>query len=422
MNVNLELIMCLIGNLFRIYIINYFFQIFLQEEDEKKGRWLRILYCALYFLVNSGVVFYWNAPPKMIIMTNIVGCTLLAWSYRGHWKDSVYAIVIVITMNIICEDMVYYFLSNLQIGYIKSLSILAANLLFFMIALLLKKVINFKQGQEITLFEWTAVVLVPVCSVFISVIALDKCKDEKIVVIGGTCLILINIFLFFLLDRIQRLNCRQQYLGLLEQQNQVYESQIKLLRASEEKVLAIKHDIKNHFLALEQLAEQNHCSQIKTYIHSLAPSIDLQKQIVSTGNPIIDGFLNMKLNEAITYGAQVETDVKISKNLPIDLNHISIILGNLLDNALRALKNCRKDDKLLAVTMYQEPGKLFMKIRNVHSETICKFGSVFKTTKKRKQGHGIGLKNVQRVLDEYCGQMEIEYTDDIFIVKLVMFI
>ena len=157
------------------------------------------------------------------------------------------------------------------------------------------------------------------------------------------------------------------------------------------------------------------------YIYKLISLVENQRRIVSTGNLAIDGFLNLKLNEAIMYGADIETDLNISTNVSISSENISIILGNLLDNALRAIKGCQKN-KFLTVVMRQNPGILFIEIKNSYNNQIRRVGDVFQTTKERKEGHGFGLKNVQRVVEEYHGKMEVSYTKEVFSVKLIMFL
>ena len=77
---------------------------------------------------------------------------------------------------------------------------------------------------------------------------------------------------------------------------------------------------------------------------------------------------------------------------------------------------------MLAVVMRQEPGKLFIRVENTYTEKIRRTGNVFKTTKRQKAGHGIGLKNVQRAVDSYNGQMDIETGDHLFSVKLLLYL
>lgn len=422
MRFNIELFMCLAGNLFSMYIISRSFSIFFEADASTKRKWARFSCYGVYYLFNSIAAFYLYWPPIMIISTNVAGCALVSWSYRGKWKHRICAVLLIVTMSIVCENAVYYYLNSLHVEHIDLICILATNLLFFMLVLLLQKAIDLKYGEEFAFLEWAAVVVIPVCSLLVSVIVLDDCKGEVTVLIGGISMILINVFLFFLLDRVHKIYRVQLTLALLEQQNQAYESQMELLRDSEERITSLRHDIRNHFLVLDQLAEQNDCQEAKNYIHSLMPLVEAQQKLIFTGNPVLDGFLNLKLNEASIYGAHVETDLQISKNIPIAPKDMSIILGNLLDNAIKALSLCKKKPPLLTITMRQEPGALLIEIKNSYNGAVRKFGNSFQTTKRKKEGHGIGLKNVQRVVETYHGQMEIDYTEELFIVKLVMFI
>ena len=418
---DLELILCLTGNLFGIYIISRFFALFFEKQGSNQRKWFRFVCYSFYYIFNSLASLYFFWPPVLILSTNVIGCLLVSWSYKGKWKHRIRAVLLIVAMSVVCEDVVYYYFSNLHIKHLTLIVILSSNLLYFMLALLLQKVVELRHGEEIAFLEWIVVIIVPVCSLLVSIVALDDCKDELSIVVGGISMIVMTVFLFVLLDRIQHMHRNQLDLALLEQQNQAYESQMKLMRDSEERVTALRHDLKNHFLVLNQLAEQSQCTEVTQYIHRLMPLISPREKIVSTGNPVIDGFLNLKLNEAATYGAKIDTEINISSNLPIAPKEISIVLGNLLDNAIRALKEC-ESHSFLAIIMRQEPGILFIEIKNSHNGRIHRVGNMFKTTKEQKKGHGIGLKNVQRVVEEYHGQMEINNTEESFFVKLVMFI
>ncbi|MEG0830383.1 MAG: GHKL domain-containing protein [Anaerovoracaceae bacterium] len=407
-----------------MYIISRFFHVFFQTDGSKKRKLVRFSGYVLYYCINSASFLYLDWAPKIIILTNIVGSIILASSYIGTWKYRICAIVAVVASYTVCEDLVYNLLVNLHIERMLVTGILAADFLFFMIVLLLQKVIDLKNGDDIAFLEWLSIVLIPICSLFVSAIVLDNCKDEIAVAIGGISMILVNVFAFYLLDRIQCMYKSLLDVTLLEQQNQAYENQMLLSKASEEKITMLRHDMKNHFLALHQLAEKDKCKEIQKYLDSLKPLAEMGTNFASTGNYVIDSFLNVKLGKAIQYGTEVKTDLKISNDISISHKDISIILGNLLDNALRAIENCDNGigKKILHVTMKEEPGKLFIQMENSHSESIRKVDNTFKTTKAKEVGHGIGLKNVQRVVDAYHGHMEIDYTDDSFLVRLFLFL
>ena len=56
------------------------------------------------------------------------------------------------------------------------------------------------------------------------------------------------------------------------------------------------------------------------------------------------------------------------------------------------------------------------------NEKLRRKGKGFQTTKRNKYGHGIGLKNVGQIVEAYGGHMEIEHTDEMFSVEMLLFI
>lgn len=63
------------------------------------------------------------------------------------------------------------------------------------------------------------------------------------------------------------------------------------------------------------------------------------KVIYSTsGNTIIDGLVNYKLQSVASENIKVETEIVVPEQLNIDIADLVTLLGNLLDNALEALK------------------------------------------------------------------------------------
>ncbi len=418
----LESVVYLVGNLFSIYMIRCFFHIFFDTEASKLRKCLRVIAYVFYYCFNSAGFLYFHWPPALILLTNLVGCMMVSRTYIGKWKHRICAAIAIVSMSVLCENTIYYLLTFSGIRYTVTIGTTATNLLLFMIILLLQKTVDLKRGVEITFLEWASILFVPICSLFVSIIALDNCNDEAAAAFGGICMIFLNVLLFFLFDRIQSMYRKQLALTLFMEQSRAYENQMQMLQLSEEWISALRHDMKNHFIALNQLAEENDCPSVQQYLHSLTSFAEPQKTFAATGNTVIDSLLNLKLSEAAEYGAEIKTEFRILKEIPIEAKDICILLGNLLDNSLRALKNCRQEKKVLAVVMRQEPGKLFIRVENTYTEKIRRTGNVFKTTKRQKAGHGIGLKNVQRAVDSYNGQMDIETGDHLFSVKLLLYL
>jgi len=97
---------------------------------------------------------------------------------------------------------------------------------------------------------------------------------------------------------------------------------------------------------------------------------------------------------------------------------LSIILGNILDNAIEGcLRDSRSDDdKIIKFNMYYKKESLLIDVENtVDEKTIKKSGNKLLSSKIRKHNKsGYGIANVKQVLDNYGGNMITQTLDDRF--------
>lgn len=417
----IEIVVYLIGNLFRIYVISILFRILLHGTESKVMKVLRQSGYTLFYIINSSCFIFLQWSASIIFLTNIIGTILISITYEGTWKYRVGAVISGAALYTICEDFIYYLLVILEVEYIAAIGIIAANLLFFTIVQLMKKVAVSKTHIVIPIEEWLISIIIPVLSLLTSMIVLDECNHESSVALGGICLIIINMSLFIMTDHIQDMYQKQVDISLLKQQNQAYENQMLLLKASEERLSSLRHDLKNHLLAIEKMVLENDGDSVETYLNRLFSEVEDSFIFAETGNYIIDAFINLKLANAEHLGITVKTDLKISKELNIEPRDISVILGNLLDNAVEAAVKCEKR-KEITVIMKEDRGTLYLKIKNSYRDNIKSEGGKILSTKSNQRKHGIGLRNVQKVVELYQGVMEIDYVDGIFSVDLVLFL
>ena len=99
--------------------------------------------------------------------------------------------------------------------------------------------------------------------------------------------------------------------------------------------------------------------------------------------------------------------------LPEKVRHsfdINVILGNLLENAIEAAG--KTENKYLSVHIKLKRGILKVKIENSFESCILceeqnRKETILKTTKPFTEQHGIGLKNVKKIVEKYNGTMAV---------------
>ena len=126
-------------------------------------------------------------------------------------------------------------------------------------------------------------------------------------------------------------------------------------------------------------------------------------KLLIVGNPIVIGFLYGKFMESEKYSIDISYKVNIDDlDVGIPIYKLVEILGNLIDNAVEALK-ASSVEKLLYVEIVEGSSEFEIKVRN-RSEVIeqSEIENFFKKGfSKKGTGRGLGLYNVKNICSEY---------------------
>ena len=224
-----------------------------------------------------------------------------------------------------------------------------------------------------------------------------------------------------ILEHLKQLQQNRLELSLLEQENRAYENQLQELSAMEDSMRSLRHDIKNHLLVLQEMAGKHDFSNMNRYVESLNDMVEQSRPFSETGNVTVDSLLNIKLKAANhRLGLEPVLELAIPSSLPIENHDLCIILGNLLDNAIEALEQCRNG--YLGISMKAEAGVLFLQIVNSYTGPLRKQGECILTSKADSQEHGIGLNNVKKIVEKYHGEMHFETEDDLFHAEILLYL
>ena len=291
----------------------------------------------------------------------------------------------------------------------------ASVLLTLISELLTEKIISRK--KDIAGEQGIALTLVPAVSIVVSILITSPYTDFELMIIS-IGFFLINFLIFHLYERLS-LALHEKYENeILKQKLQSYSSQVQVMMESEEKVKALRHDLKHHMNEIRLMAIQNKTAEIQNYIEDMQEFVSNPEEIVASGNQEVDSVLNYMLQRAKrelnTVDVQVQLPEKFSHTF--DLN---VILGNLLENAIEGAG--LTEEKRLELRIVFQKGILQIEIENsFHGKLTQRRGRLF-TTKPDKELHGIGLNNVRKIVEKYNGLMEVRPGKDIFFVKVMLY-
>lgn len=404
------------GNLFRIYVIYRFFKLFF-EKAYRRNTLILAAYAA-YFILNS-LAFLLLESPYINLFTNLFCTFLLTYFYDARLRMRLLAVLMIYAINLTCEEIIYRISLAVNSAETLTVSIIAPNLLLLPLVLSFGKLIDLKFGQRVSFVEWICMIFVPILSIFILSFAFNGNADDTMAAIATAGLLVMNILVFHLFDHISSGYQKEYELAFQRQQNEAYENQLRLQKKADRQMEVFRHDIKNHLIALQSLAEFKDNDGLVSYINEMTTFVQKPELLIYSGNTVIDSILNIKLQQAKEMGAEISTEVNLPEQVPVSPLDLNIILANLLDNAIQALQSC--SIKQLFVSVTYDKNVLYIEIENTYKEKLLTKGSKLLTTKKEKAGHGVGLSSVEQAAARYEGHVEVEHTETMFTVSVLLY-
>lgn len=412
----LEVIFYLLANAFRIYAVSRFVKSFFNDENMKP----KLLLCsfAAYYIINS-LCFLVVPNPIVNLITNIVPLFLITMLFECKIMIKIVISLLVYAVNMFSDGVVFAVSKALDINTIVISSGLITSLTVYAIEMIWEHYKRFKYMEVVRTSYLFALLLVPLCSIVIGILTIQQANFRTVIL--SALLLIINALVFYLFDSLVRLYNDRHEKMMLEQQNKAYINQIKLVYDSQNALRYYRHDMRNHLFKMRDMVEKSEYKQLEEYIGQAVSYMKIDKKVIDSGNSEIDCLLNYKLRNIDEMNIKLETKFVLPHELFINVFDINIVLGNLIDNALEALKQC--DERELIVRLTYSKGVMFITIKNSFSGNIKIDSNNQKlfTTKKDFKNHGLDLQSVQYTIDKYYGTMEIETTEKMFIVKALMY-
>ncbi|MBE6843847.1 MAG: GHKL domain-containing protein [Ruminococcus sp.] len=399
-----------ISNLFRIYVLFRFSQFWFQKREIPS--WIEYLAYISYFILNTGcyVIFH---NTQLNLLSNIIPFFLITFLYKSKMMTRTVTTVMIYAISMVWDGIIYAGAQALSIDSVIISTGIAATLMVFLTELLVERLIRYKQHQKMLAIHILTILTIPTASIVIGIFTMQPAQFEShpdMIAVECFLLLLINFMVFALYDMIGKMYKQQNMQIVLQNQNEAYSNQIEIMNMTQRQIRFLKHDMKNHLSKISSLASQHNYEGILKYVAEAEQYIEIHKSFVESGNTEIDSILNLKLNEADAIGTTIQTEVMIPTTLPISAFDVNIILGNLLDNATNALKQCK--DKRLYVKIEYESGVLYIVVKNTFiapCETAV------------KEGYGTGLMSVNNTVEKYNGTMKCTKQDNVFNVNIMIY-
>ncbi len=181
-----------------------------------------------------------------------------------------------------------------------------------------------------------------------------------------------------------------------------------------------RHDYRHHIQTMKAHLALGELEELDRYLDELDEDLNTVDTVIKTGNVMMDAILNSKISLAKRRDIAVEADAYVPKELPLSEVDMSLIIGNLLDNAMEACESvAEKKDRFIRIYIDMIKGQLYIYVMNSMGGRVKKVGNVYFTT-KRGGYHGFGLGRIDRVIRKYEGYLKRQHEEGVFATEIML--
>lgn len=423
-----------------IEIVCYFtfFDIFAVKRKLSKSKIIITVFLLVLFL-RLCIHFLRNYTIIKILITIIIILLSMLYLYKISTIKALILTFFVQGILAIIDYIIIMILAKLygDITALESASALIGRLIIILsrlilfVGLIILSRISTKKNNSVTADmsdkEWIQFLIFhifTICAVMLMTSSVIKSYHSDIIAIYyiiAIGLIVLNLVVFHLISEILENSrnmkeaeaLRQQSIGQLELYNSMRENyNIQRQRT---------HEYKNQIVCMDMLMKKKDYSKLEDYIGNISDGLDAQLDMVDTNNDVVNAIFNAKYYEAIKNDVLVVLKINDLSDIKISDNDIVTILSNLLDNAIEAAKQCDIGKRIVKIKMLYEDAVLSIAVSNSYkAEPVLTEDGYIRTTKKDREEHGWGMRNVVTTLEKYNAEYIIDYKNGEFVFSIIM--
>ena len=406
--------MILIVGILHTALLKKVLDTFLPAGDKDRLMW-KIVFAGYYLLTTAAYgVFHVSFPYEICNLAGIIGVTCF---YCGAWEKKTW-----ISMVWFCLDTGSGTAVSLACSEMVGMQQAAVSALLLLICVaVVCHIPDPRESMEKALDKKQMCLLsaIPMLSVTVFWGLMYGNIGRLTAVFVCVVVLALNMCVFYLYHILLENYVQLREQDIYKQQTIAYQNQFEIMKESQSRIRALKHDMKNHVLALEGLAKGSKLEKLMEYLDSMQEFMKNPSEHIYTGNEVLDSLLNYKLQRAKEELKKVETDIVLPEKMNLHSFDFNVIVGNLLDNAIAA--SVQTDGQLLKFSMRMENGVLLLHMINSCMgipEGVCE---IRRLSEKSYAGHGIGLTNVQRIVEKYHGDMEMHCKDNYMETEIMLY-
>lgn len=419
-------------NFFQGWLFTYFLGKQLTVRHQCSIRTVRISTLSVIFVVAAFYSLYipfdLSMPDTIVFMFTLLYSFFIfsdTWYMKLAW-NIVTGVVLVAVTSLVSELFIQIagisWDKLMQPSLLRMGFVLSGNVMLFATYYVISK-FRSSRGR----LSWVALLIFILLNVFILIglemqyaLSWQPNIPRYPVLISIFCMLSVSIGILVMFELMSYNAEKQAELELKIQTTHIMESHLEEVRSMYQRIMEYEHDMKHHINTLQQMIEQGNISESSIYLQEFQ-RIALPTHYV-TGCIAVDALLSAKS----AYMNQQQIDFVFTpyplNELPVATPVMCTIIGNLLDNAIEAIRRIHHRDRRSKVylSFSRTRDMFFITCKNeTGGIDIKRCGAEFLSA-KRKYGSGYGIKSIQHSVEQAEGYASFHADNETFIAEIVL--
>lgn len=410
----MELVLQIVAYAFDLVVLYIFYQtIFVRRQRNLLAGIVAAVYIIVQILTASINYLYHEMWCNLLV--SITGLVVISLLYEGSVARRLLAVVLYQLLAMLSEVLgVFVFGTQvLETDPKAEMTELVISKIILFVGVLLVKLI-YRNNKDLSHKFFVHFLIMPLLSIVILRGLYSNNSGNLFWYFSLFSLLFLNLAIYYLLNVITRFVLEESKKQRMQEQINAQKEKYEHLTTSFLRGNRLLHDVNKHIRYIRQYLMENQVDDAIAYINRTDQNLKEAYDYIHTGNLVIDSLVSNLKSQLDEKNCQIRLDINFdSFKLKMDDYDLVVVLGNILDNAVEAVESVTESEKRkVELNISMTDTAFLIGLRN----GMCPQGK----RKKKQFFHGLGLQNVEEVVEGYGGSMTVSQKDDWFETMIVI--
>lgn len=254
---------------------------------------------------------------------------------------------------------------------------------------------------------------------FITICQIFPQSDHLLVSVCFLSVLVLTLYSIYLPQLIIR---EQQQTQMIRVQQKAQQDQLQTYLRHEHELRTMHHDIRHLLTTIDALLEKNERERAQKLTSSFRQSFSEKAPMQFCDNLLINAILHKHQKDLQALGVPFKVRIRLPEPVQIEDLDLTIILQNLLSNALGYCQNEKERNGLsVCFTLYTAQQHLCIQCINpLRTPLQVRDGRICSSRSAELGTHGIGLESVRSTVKKYQGTVDISTDNGQFQITVVL--